>query len=66
MKKEREVKLKEVELPTEIEIMPLRDFQITHNQYHIVIKEGVPVAIPRIFLKNMVTEKIINKIPNEG
>lgn len=47
----------------EVEIMPNRDFRITHNQYDIIIEKGVPVTIPRLFLQNMVTEKVIEKIP---
>ena len=53
----------------EIEIIPLRDFPsgIHWNHIHIVnIKEGQPVAIPRMFLPNMVTEGVIKSIPKEG
>ena len=50
----------------EVEIIPLRDFQpgIHQNEIHIdSIKMGEPVTIPRQFLQNMVTEKVISKIP---
>jgi hypothetical protein len=52
----------------DVEIVPLRDFPqgIHQNEIHIEIREGVPVSIPRRFLKNMLTEKIIAKLPNEG
>jgi hypothetical protein len=66
MKKDKEPKIKEVELSNEVEIMPLRDFPqgIHHNEVHIDnIKKGKPVTIPRLFLQNMVTEKVINEIP---
>lgn len=49
-----------------IEIIPLRDFPqgIHQNEIHINnIKKGEKVAVPRRFLQNMVTEKVINKIP---
>jgi hypothetical protein len=46
-----------------VEITPEKDFHIVHNQWNIELKEGVPVPIPRIFLKNMVTEGVIKKIP---
>ena len=54
------------QLSENVEIIPLRDFKpgIHHNEIHIDnIKAGVPVTIPRQFLQNMVTEKVINKIP---
>lgn len=47
----------------EVEIKPKKDFRITHNQFDIVIKEGVSVPVPRIFLQNLVTEKVIDKLP---
>lgn len=40
-------------------IMPLKDFHIVYNKYDIVIKEGVEIAVPDIFLVNLKTEKII-------
>ena len=49
-----------------VEIVPLRDFApgIHHNDIHVDnIKMGEPVTIPRKFLRNMVTEKVIDKIP---
>lgn len=49
-----------------VEIMPLKNHEIHHNKYDIIIEEGVPVAIPRIFLPNMVTEGVIKEIPKEG
>jgi hypothetical protein len=48
-------------LPNEVEIMPLKDFHIVQNEIDIVIKTGVLVTIPRRFLQNMVTEKVIEK-----
>ena len=51
----------------DVEIIPLRDFEpgIHQNEIHIDnIKKGVPVTIPRKFLRNMVTEKVIEEIPN--
>jgi hypothetical protein len=49
--------------PGMVEIVPLKDFLIHHNQFHIEIKEGVPVSIPQKFLQNMVTENVIKEIP---
>ena len=51
--------------PAEVEIIPLRDFPqgIHQNEINIDIKEGVPVTIPRRFLQNLVTEKVIKNIP---
>ncbi len=51
------------ELPEEVEILPLKDFHIVQNEIDITIKKGESVAIPRRFLQNMVTEKVIDKIP---
>ena len=54
------------ELSAEVEIIPLRDFPqgIHQNEINIDnIKEGVPVTIPRRFLRNLVTEKVIKNIP---
>ena len=42
---------------------PLKDFRITHNQFDIVIKKGEPVTVPSKFLQNLVTEKVIDKLP---
>lgn len=47
----------------EVEIMPLKDFRITHNKYDITIKEGESVLVPQIFLQTLVTEKVIKKHP---
>ena len=47
-----------------VEIIPEKDFHITHNKWDIVLKEGEPVPIPQMFLQNMVTEGVIKKIPN--
>ena len=52
--------------PAEVEIIPLRDFPqgIHQNEVNIDnIKEGIPVTIPRRFLRNLVTEKVIKNIP---
>lgn len=49
-----------------VEITPLKDFHISHNQWNIELKEGVSVAIPHKFIPNMVTEGIIEKLPTEG
>lgn len=46
-----------------VEIIPEKNHHIVHNQWNIELKEGVPVPIPRMFLKNMVTEGVIKKIP---
>ena len=46
-----------------VEIKPLKDHKITHNQWDIELKEGVSVPVPRIFLQNMVTEGVIKEIP---
>jgi len=54
------------ELSEDVEITPLKDFPpgIHQNEIHIDnIKEGEPVTIPRQFLRNMVTEKVIKEIP---
>ena len=61
--KPEEKPAKKLDMLEEVEIMPLSDFRITHNEYDIIIKEGVSVPIPRLFLQNMVTEKVIDKIP---
>ena len=49
-----------------VEIDPLKDFRITHNEYDIVIKEGETASIPQKFLQNMLTEGVIKKLPKEG
>lgn len=47
----------------EAEIMPLRDFHIVQNEIDIELKEGVSVPVPPKFLKNLVREGVIKKIP---
>ena len=42
-----------------VDIIPLKDFQITQNKYDIEIKTGVSGAIPQKFLQNMVAEGVI-------
>ena len=55
------------ELSSDFEIeSPLKDHEIHHNEHHIIIKEGEPVTVPRVFLKNLVTEKVIKSLPKEG
>lgn len=46
-----------------VEIIPEKNFHIVCNQWDIHITEGVSVPIPQRFLKNMVTEGVIKKIP---
>lgn len=46
-----------------VEITPLRDFRITHNEFDIVLKEGELVTIPQKFHQNLVAEKVIDKLP---
>lgn len=48
-------------LPATTEIMPLKDFHIVHNQYNLKIVKGKKCMLPNMFLKNMVTEKVIKK-----
>lgn len=60
MKKEETTKVEEVK------IVPLKNFTITHNDYHIELKEGVSVPVPRLFLQNMVTEGVIKELPKKG
>ena len=61
----RERRNKPVDKPVEQEIIALRDFTITHNEHHFVIKKGddiIKVGVPRIFYNNLVTEKIITGV----
>lgn len=60
-KKEKSV-IKE-NLTTEVEIKPLKDFHIVQNKIDIILKAGETVTVPRQFLQNLVTEKVIEKIP---
>jgi hypothetical protein len=45
---------------------PLKDHEIHHNDFHIIIKKGELVSVPRLFLPNLVTEGVIKTIPKEG
>ncbi len=42
-----------------VEIIPLKDFVIHHNEYHIELIEGEAIEVPAKFLQNLKTEKII-------
>lgn len=48
-----------------VEIDPLKNHEIHHNQHHIIIEKGVKVTVPEKFLQTLVTEKVINKIPTK-
>lgn len=58
MKDEKKVKEK---LPASTEIMPLKDFRIVHNEHDIEIKKGEKMRVPEMFIKNLLTEKVIKK-----
>lgn len=44
---------------TSLEILPLKDFEIKHNDTHIIIKKGELIEIPVKFLQNLKTEKVM-------
>lgn len=63
-KKSEDTEPAKTELSGEVEIMPKKDFHLVQNEIDIVIQAGVSVPIPRKFLQNMVTEKVIDKLPD--
>ena len=44
-----------------ISIMPLKDFHISHNGVDIVIKEGERIEVPKLYIQNLKTEKVIKE-----
>lgn len=42
-----------------VEVKPLKDHVIHHNQYHIELKKGVKAEVPEIFIPNLKTEGVI-------
>lgn len=53
---------KEVEkaLPEPEDYVAKKDFEINHNDFHLVIKEGDSLAdIPEIYLENLKTEGVL-------
>jgi hypothetical protein len=46
-----------------VEITPKKDHEIHFNEHHIYLKEGKPAPVPQIFLQNLVTSKVIDKLP---
>ncbi len=62
-KSEKVVEFEPVKLQGEIEITPEKDFHIVQNEIDIYLKTGEPVTVPRKFLQNLVTEKVIDKLP---
>jgi len=41
------------------EISPLKDFVIHTHEVHIEIKKGEKLEVPKMFLQNLKTEKVI-------
>lgn len=41
------------------EVKPLRDFTIKHNEHFIELKKGEKIDVPKKFLQNLKTEKVI-------
>ncbi len=39
----------------------LRDFHIKHNEHDIEIKKGDVVNVPKMFIPNLITEKVIKE-----
>ena len=66
MKNKTEDKKNTVDPMSDVEIMPLKNHEIHWNHIDIIIKEGDLVAIPRLFLQNMVTEGVIKSLLKEG
>ena len=52
MKKEKE---KEVSK----KVIAKKDWQIHHNDFHIVIKKGDGIKVPKQFIETLKTEKVI-------
>ena len=40
-------------------ITPLRDFHILHNEHDIKIVKGEDISVPKQFIQNLKTEKVI-------
>ena len=60
MKEETE-KAAPVKLPATTEIVPLKYFHIVHNKHSIKLVKGEKCMLPKMFMQNMVTEKVIKK-----
>ena len=52
-----EEKKKKVEM---VEIKPKKDFRIKFNEHDIKIIKGEKISIPKLFINNLKTEKVIS------
>lgn len=41
-------------------IIPLKDWHIVFNEHDITLVEGDEIEVPKIFLENLKTEKVID------
>jgi len=55
---ERDNEQKHIE-PKLIMVRPLRDFKIVHNEHCIELIKGERVEVPKMFVQNLKTEKVI-------
>lgn len=43
----------------EVEVKPLKDFIIKHNDFYFELIKGEKISIPKMFIPNLKTEKVI-------
>jgi len=53
--------MKEKTLLSTVEILPLKDFVIKHNDFYVELKSGESIEIPVKFLQNLKTENVIKE-----
>lgn len=56
-----DTKVKKEDKDKLVSIKPLKDFEVKHNEFHYKIKKGEKIKVHKMFLKNLVTEKVIEK-----
>jgi hypothetical protein len=63
LKESKKTKKKLGDILGAVEVTPKKDHEIHFNDYHIYLKEGVSSPVPQMFLQNLVTSKVIDKLP---
>jgi len=40
-------------------LIALKDWEIHHNEYHLIIKKGAEVKVPKMFIETLKVENVI-------
>lgn len=40
-------------------LIALKDWEIHHNEYHLIIKKGEEIKVPKMFIETLKVEKVI-------